>query len=75
MQREVAAFVADNHASLLRRVLSWQEAVYSADEYPVWLREGLVNVLHLIPKTAYWAVRSGAYREMVPRAGWFVWHE
>jgi uncharacterized protein (DUF608 family) len=53
--KEVAAFVADNHASLLRRVLSWQEAVYSADEYPVWLREGLVNVLHLLPKTAYWA--------------------
>ena len=52
---EVAAFVANSHTSLLRRVLAWQQAVYSADEYPVWLREGLVNILHLITKTGYWA--------------------
>jgi uncharacterized protein (DUF608 family) len=53
---DVAAFVADKRETLLRRVLAWQQAVYSADEYPAWLREGLVNVLHLIPKTSYWAV-------------------
>ena len=53
---DVAAFVADNRTSLLRRVLSWQEAIYSAEEYPVWLRESLVNILHLIPKTSFWAV-------------------
>jgi uncharacterized protein (DUF608 family) len=53
---DVAQFVGENHAALLKRVISWQEAVYSADEYPVWLREALVNILHLMPKTGYWAV-------------------
>lgn len=53
---DVAQFVAEKHETLLRRVLSWQEAVYASDEYPVWLREGLVNILHLMPKTGYWAV-------------------
>lgn len=48
---DVASFVADDHAALLRHMLAWQEAVYSADAYPVWLREGLVNVLHLMTKT------------------------
>jgi beta-glucosidase 2, glycosyl-hydrolase family 116 N-term len=48
---DIAGLVADSHASLQRRVLLWQQAVYTADEYPVWLREGLVNILHLMPKT------------------------
>jgi uncharacterized protein (DUF608 family) len=51
----VAAAAAREHESLLRRVLAWQEAVYTAEEIPVWLRESLVNILHLITKTSYWA--------------------
>lgn len=52
---EVAHAVARDHASLLDRILAWQQAVYTADENPVWLREALVNILHLIPRTSYWA--------------------
>jgi uncharacterized protein (DUF608 family) len=51
----VAEAVATDHALLLRRVLAWQEALYTAEEIPVWLRESLVNILHLIAKTGYWA--------------------
>ena len=52
---DVARAVAGDHGSLLKRVLSWQQVIYSADEYPVWLRESLVNILHLVTKTGYWA--------------------
>jgi uncharacterized protein (DUF608 family) len=52
---DVARTVAADHTGLLKRVLAWQQAVYSADEYPVWLRESLVNILHLVTKTGYWA--------------------
>jgi uncharacterized protein (DUF608 family) len=52
---DVAKSVADEHELLLRRILNWQQAVYSADENPIWLRESLVNILHLITKTGYWA--------------------
>jgi uncharacterized protein (DUF608 family) len=52
---DVARTIAGDHGSLLKRVLSWQQAIYSADEYPVWLRESLVNILHLVTKTGYWA--------------------
>lgn len=55
---DVAQFVASNHESLLRRIMAWQQAVYTADEYPVWLRESLVNILHLTPKTGYWAAAA-----------------
>ncbi|MBZ5561356.1 MAG: hypothetical protein LAP13_02940, partial [Acidobacteriia bacterium] len=51
----VAEAVANDHASLLQRVLAWQQAVYTSQELPVWLRESLVNILHLITKTSYWA--------------------
>lgn len=53
---DVARFIADDHEALLRRTLAWQQALYAADEYPVWLRESLVNILHLTTKTGYWAV-------------------
>jgi uncharacterized protein (DUF608 family) len=53
---DVAQSVADNYESLLSRTLAWQQAVYTAKEYPVWLRESLVNILHLTTKTGYWAV-------------------
>jgi uncharacterized protein (DUF608 family) len=52
----VAEYIAKDHTSLLQRVLTWQEVLYSANEIPVWLRESLVNILHLITKTGYWAV-------------------
>ncbi len=53
---EVARFVAVNHASLLRRVLGWQQELYVEPSLPVWLREALANVLHLFPICSLWAV-------------------
>lgn len=52
---EVARRMAAEHKSLLRRILAWQDAIYTDRTLPVWLRDGLVNVLHLIPETSYWA--------------------
>ena len=52
---EVAVALAQNHESLLRRTLAWQQAIYSETALPVWMRESLVNILHLITKTGYWA--------------------
>jgi uncharacterized protein (DUF608 family) len=53
---DVAQAVAENYPSLLKRTIAWQEAVYTDSKTPVWLRESLVNILHLITKTGYWAV-------------------
>ena len=52
---DVAQFLSHEHTSLLQRVLAWQEVVYSETTYPVWLREGLVNVLHLFAINSLWA--------------------
>lgn len=52
---DVALAVARDHDALLRRIINWQQAIYTAEEHPVWLRESLVNILHLISKTGYWA--------------------
>ena len=51
----VARDLATHHESLLKRVLSWQQAIYTDESVPVWLRESLVNILHLMTKTGYWA--------------------
>jgi len=52
---ETATGLAKNHASLLQRVLAWQQVVYGEEELPVWLRESLVNNLHLITEDGMWA--------------------
>ena len=52
---DVALYLARNHASLLRRVLAWQAVVYAEQALPGWLRDGLINILHLITETSVWA--------------------
>jgi uncharacterized protein (DUF608 family) len=52
---DVAQFLCKNHTSLLRRILAWQEVIYAEKAYPVWLRDSLVNILHLFPINSLWA--------------------
>ncbi len=47
--------IARDHADLLRRVLAWQEVIYADASLPVWLRDSLINILHLVTETAMWA--------------------
>ena len=49
-----ARYLAANHESLLRRVIAWQEAIYSDPQTPGWLADQLINHLHLITETALW---------------------
>lgn len=51
-----ASALAENHASLLKRVIAWQETIYGEPSLPDYLRDSLINILHLIAKTGYWAV-------------------
>jgi len=53
--RAAAEILAASHESLLRRVLAWQGEIYAEPSLPPWLRDSLVNVLHLIPETSVWA--------------------
>ena len=53
--RQAAEILAREHATLLSRVLAWQNEIYTDQSLPVWLRESLVNVLHLITETGLWA--------------------
>ena len=51
----VAQKLAREHGALLQRILNWQQAVYTDEELPVWLREALVNNLYLINEVGMWA--------------------
>ncbi len=53
--RQAAELLATNHAELLRRVLAWQQVVYTDRKLPVWLQDSLVNSLHMIAETGMWA--------------------
>jgi len=52
---KAAERLAKDHESLLRRVLAWQQVLYTEERLPVWLRDSLVNVLHLIAEDGMWA--------------------
>jgi uncharacterized protein (DUF608 family) len=50
----VAQALVRRHEELLGRVLAWQQAVYGDHALPGWLRDCLVNSLHLITETGVW---------------------
>jgi len=50
-----AQALAENHESLLKRILAWQQAIYTDERLPVWLRDSLVNVLYMITEDGCWA--------------------
>jgi len=54
-ERAVATMLARRHEKTLRRILSWQEAIYTDENTPAWLSDALVNVLYLITETSVWA--------------------
>ena len=47
--------LCSDHGSILRRVIGWQQEVYSDPELPGWLKDSLINNLHLIPECGVWA--------------------
>ncbi|MBI5094925.1 MAG: hypothetical protein HZB26_21130 [Candidatus Hydrogenedentes bacterium] len=50
-----AQMLAKNHASLLKRILAWQQVIYTDNKLPIWLRDSLVNVLYMITEDGLWA--------------------
>ncbi|MCL5995836.1 MAG: GH116 family glycosyl hydrolase, partial [Chloroflexi bacterium] len=49
-----ARHMAQHHSRLLRRVIAWQEAIYSDPGTPGWLADSLINILHLITEDSVW---------------------
>lgn len=51
---EAATYLSQNHESLLKRILAWQQVVYAQKSLPGWLQDSLINVLALIPQQGVW---------------------
>ena len=52
---DVAMKMTEEHESLLKRIIAWQNVVYTDSKIPGWLQDSLINILHLIPESGYWA--------------------
>jgi uncharacterized protein (DUF608 family) len=63
--------LADNHEFLLRRVLAWQQVIYAEKDFPLWLRDQLVNILHLITEMSFWAVAKPPLGDWCYQGGLF----
>jgi len=61
---DVAKYLAQNHESLLKSVLAWQQVIYTDKATPGWLADSLVNILHLIAEESYWGAAAP------PIGGW-----
>ena len=73
---QVANLLAQNHTSLLKRILAWQQVVYTEETLPIWLRESLVNILHLITEDSMWAAAGGPLGDWCkPDDGFFAMNE
>jgi uncharacterized protein (DUF608 family) len=47
--------LSKDHAILLKRVLAWQQVIYSEQQLPLWLRDSLINVLYMMTEDGLWA--------------------
>jgi uncharacterized protein (DUF608 family) len=56
--RSVTEYIWRNHQILHQRICQWQSAIYNETRIPEWLRDGLINSLHLISKCGFWASSS-----------------
>lgn len=54
---EVVQFLHKEHGNLFRRIIAWQEAIYTEDRIPGWLQDSLINVLAVLPQQSLW-IRS-----------------
>jgi uncharacterized protein (DUF608 family) len=52
---EVATYLAQNHAELLRRIIAWQSVVYEDKSLPGWLADSLINALYYFAPCSMWA--------------------
>ncbi|MHB9036394.1 MAG: GH116 family glycosyl-hydrolase [Armatimonadota bacterium] len=48
-------YIAENHESLLKRIINWQQVIYAEKKLPGWLQDGLVNNFYLITELGLWA--------------------
>jgi uncharacterized protein (DUF608 family) len=63
---EIIQVGSANRELWLRRILAWQQRIYEEEGLPSWLKDQLVNVLHTIPRDAFWACDS------IPRQSWYT---
>jgi len=52
---EVATFLARNHESLLKRIISWQSVLYEEKDLPGWLADSLINAFYYFAPCSVWA--------------------
>ena len=55
---EVLDFAIEQRAPWLQRIVRWQSEIYRTAEFPFWLRDQLINVLHTITEDSFWAGRK-----------------
>lgn len=66
-----AVAMARQRKDLLSRILSWQSAVYQDESLPIWVRDQLINTLHLITEESFWAVAKPPLGEWTYQGGVF----
>ncbi|HWD18981.1 MAG TPA: GH116 family glycosyl-hydrolase [Verrucomicrobiae bacterium] len=52
---DIASFMNAHHAELWTRIEAWQRVVDQEKDFPIWLKDALINSLALITVDSYWA--------------------
>ena len=66
---EVIKYCFDNFDLLMEKSINWQEKIYSLD-YPIWLKDALINGLYSLAKNTLW-VKSERPDSWYPEIGFF----
>ncbi len=69
---QTASRLAEEGNALLGRILAWQSVIYDEKGLPSWLRDQLVNLLHLISEESYWAAACPPLGDWCYQGGLFA---
>ena len=71
----VARFLAENHVSLLNRIIAWQQEVYDTKSLPGWASDSLINNLYLLTENSIWVQPRPSENWNKPEDGDFYLYE
>jgi uncharacterized protein (DUF608 family) len=71
---DTARSVMTKFDTLLKRSIAWQKVIYDSD-YPVWLRDALIQNMYSIAKNTVWIAKTRKDEWWSEENGWFSHNE
>lgn len=72
---DVMRRVAEDKDRIFNKILAWQEVLLTHEDFPIWLRDSLLNILCLLTEDGYWFQPRYPVGDWAYPNGVFIYYE